>query len=122
MPMPTPVGSAAPSVRHTLNACRLRQPLTDIETVERLAQTFATLGDTARLRIIEALSQAEFCVGDLAEATGLTQSCTSHHLRVLRDLRLVKRRRDGRMIYYSLDDRHIELLFAQGLEHVREAR
>ncbi len=113
---------SAEVIRHIREACRLRTPLTDLDTLERLAELFAALSDTTRLRIVEALSQSEFCVGDLSDLIGLSQSATSHHLRTLRNLRLVKHRRDGRMIYYSLDDGHIERLFAQGIEHVRESR
>lgn len=121
--IPSPLPSRPPlASRHALLSCRLRTPLTNVETIQRLADIFATLADPTRLRIVEALSQAEFCVGDLANVVGLSPSSTSHHLRTLRNLRLVKHRREGRLVYYSLDDAHIERLFAQGLEHVREGR
>lgn len=99
---------------------RIRRRLTDPGAVDRLAATFGALADTARLRIVEALSIQELCVCDLAAVVGLTQSATSHHLRTLRNLRLVKHRRDGRLVYYSLDDVHILGIFMQGLDHVRE--
>lgn len=99
---------------------RVQRNLTDEESVERLAETFATLSDPTRLRVVEALTHEELCVCDLSAALGLSQSGTSHHLRTLRNLRLVKHRRSGRLVYYSLDDEHIRRLFAQGLEHVRE--
>ena len=101
---------------------RVHARQTDETTVQRLADTFATLSDPTRLRIVEALSHEELCVGDLSAALGLSQSSTSHHLRNLRNLRLVKHRRAGRLVYYSLDDDHIVRLFAQGLEHVREGK
>lgn len=101
---------------------RIRAAMCDASTVERLAETFGVLADITRLRIIEALAQDETCVCDLSTALGLSQSCTSHHLRTLRNLRLVKHRREGRLVYYSLDDDHIRRLFAQGLGHVREDR
>ena len=101
---------------------RVLGKLTDEETSQRLAETFATLSDFTRLRIVEALSHEELCVCDLSAALGLSQSATSHHLRTLRNLRLVKHRRAGRLVYYSLDDDHIIGLFDQGLEHVREDR
>jgi len=121
------------TVGHDLDVCevtavdpervrRVMQKLTDEDTAERLAETFATLSDTTRLRIVEALSHEELCVCDLSAALSLSQSATSHHLRTLRNLRLVKHRRAGRLVYYSLDDEHIVKLFAQGLEHVREDR
>lgn len=99
---------------------RIRRRLTAQDTAERLAATFGALADTARLRIVEALSIQELCVCDLATVVGLTQSATSHHLRTLRNLRLVKHRRDGKQVFYSLDDVHILGIFMQGLDHVRE--
>src|SRR5437667_271528 len=99
---------------------RVQLRLTDEAASERLAETFAALADPARLRIVEALALEELCVCDLSAALGLSQSGTSHHLRTLRNLRLVKHRRAGRLVYYSLDDSHIVGLFAQGLEHVLE--
>jgi ArsR family transcriptional regulator len=94
--------------------------LTEEETSQRLAETFAALADSTRLRIVEALSEEELCVCDISAALNLSQSATSHHLRTLRNLRLVKHRRAGRLVYYSLDDEHIVRMYAQGLEHVRE--
>ena len=99
---------------------RVQLGLTAESTSERLAETFAALADPARLRIVEALALEELCVCDLSAALGLSQSGTSHHLRTLRNLRLVKHRRAGRLVYYSLDDSHIAGLFVQGLEHVLE--
>jgi DNA-binding transcriptional ArsR family regulator len=101
---------------------RVQARMTAMETAQELADIFAALADTTRLRILEALTQEELCVCDLTAALGLTQSGVSHHLRTLRNLRLVKHRRAGRLVYYSLDDAHIGNLFAQGLEHVREGR
>jgi ArsR family transcriptional regulator, lead/cadmium/zinc/bismuth-responsive transcriptional repressor len=89
--------------------------------VERLAETFRALGDPTRVRILDALSKAELCVCDLAARLSLSESAVSHQLRLLRSLRLVRSRRAGRMVFYTLDDDHITGLFAQGLEHVREA-
>lgn len=99
---------------------RVRAGLTDESTAQRLAETFAALADFTRLRIIEALAQEEMCVCDISTALGLSQSATSHQLRILRNLRLVRHRRAGRLVYYTLDDEHIRGLFAQGLEHIRE--
>lgn len=101
---------------------QVRSQMTDEFTAQRLAETFAALADATRLRIIEALSHAELCVYDLCAVLNLSQSCASHHLRTLRILRLVASRREGKRIFYSLDDEHIRRLFAQGLEHVQEAR
>jgi DNA-binding transcriptional ArsR family regulator len=78
------------------------------------------LGDATRVRILDALSRAELCVGDLATLLDLRESAVSHQLRLLRSTRLVRSRRAGQMIFYALDDQHIVRLFAQGLEHVQE--
>src|SRR5580765_4996282 len=88
--------------------------------LQALAETFKVLGDTTRVRILDALSQAEVPVCDLAELLDLTQSAVSHQLRLLRGARLVKSRRDGQHIYYTLDDQHIVKLFEQGIEHIQE--
>jgi ArsR family transcriptional regulator, lead/cadmium/zinc/bismuth-responsive transcriptional repressor len=93
--------------------------LTD-SAASSLAETFKVLGDVTRVRILDALSRTELCVGDLAELVGLSESAVSHQLRLLRDQRLVRPRRAGQMIFYTLDDHHIVKLFAQGLEHVQE--
>src|SRR5512138_2708713 len=98
---------------------RKHNPLTDA-TASALAETFKVLGDTTRVRILDALSRAELCVHELAERVGISESAVSHQLRLLRGMRLVRPRRDGRLVYYALDDQHIVGLFAQGLEHVEE--
>jgi DNA-binding transcriptional ArsR family regulator len=87
--------------------------------VKKLAQTFKVLGDPTRTQILYALSADELCVCDIACLLGKTQSAISHQLRVLRNLDLVKYRKDGKVAYYSLNDIHIRTLFAEGLEHVR---
>lgn len=104
----------------TVRAVRAR--LKPDETMHLLAETFKALGDPARAKILYALSHAELCVCDLAELVGLTESATSHQLRILRGLRLVKHRREGRQVFYSMADDHIRSLFAQGLDHVEERR
>ncbi len=93
--------------------------LIDDETASRLAETFRALSDTTRVRIVSALRQTELCVGDLARCLNMEQSAVSHQLRLLRQLRLVRARRQGRHVYYALDDEHIHGLFLQGLDHVR---
>jgi ArsR family transcriptional regulator, lead/cadmium/zinc/bismuth-responsive transcriptional repressor len=86
-----------------------------------LADTFRALGDPTRVRILDAISGGELCVCDLAALVGLSESAVSHQLRLLRHMRLVRARRHGRMVFYSLDDHHIIELFGQGLRHVQEA-
>ena len=90
------------------------------DSAAALADTFKVLGDVTRVRILDALARDEVPVCDLAEMLGVTQSAVSHQLRLLRQARLVKSRRDGQHIYYTLDDQHIVKLFEQGLEHVEE--
>ena len=77
-------------------------------TVQRLAETFKVLGDATRTKIIFALSQEELCVCDIANLLGTTKSAVSHQLRVLRNMKLVKYRKEGKMAFYSLDDEHIK--------------
>jgi len=103
------------SICSDVQAARLSE-----ETVNALAETFRALGDGTRVRILHALSRAEVCVCDLAAAMNVSESAVSHQLRLLRSLRLVKSRRDGLHIFYTLTDQHIVRLFEQGLEHVRE--
>jgi ArsR family transcriptional regulator, lead/cadmium/zinc/bismuth-responsive transcriptional repressor len=92
------------------------------ETAEALAGTFKVLGDTTRVRILDAISRSELCVHDIAVAVGQSESAVSHQLRLLRGARLVRARKDGRLVYYALDDHHIVKLFEQGLEHVQERK
>ncbi|HJO61609.1 MAG: metalloregulator ArsR/SmtB family transcription factor [Desulfobacterales bacterium] len=96
-----------------------REVIADHE-LDRLSLTYKVLGDPNRLKIVMALKNVEMCVCDLAAFTGLTDSAISHQLRRLKDLALVKSRRDGRIIYYSLDDEHVKRLLTIGLEHARE--
>lgn len=94
-----------------------------METDERLfqlAELFKALGDSTRARILHALSFSELCVCDLAEILGMSSSSVSHQLRVLRGQRIVKYRKDGKNVFYSLSDQHILDLLDLGLEHVNE--
>lgn len=100
---------------------RLRAALVAGDTVTGLADTFRALGDPTRVRILDALSHGELCVCDLAAVLSLSQSAVSHQLRLLRGLRLVRARREGRMVFYALDDLHVVDLLRQGLKHVGEA-
>ena len=92
------------------------------EQVNHLAELFKTLGDPTRIRIMDALAKSEFCVCELVELLKLSQSATSHQLRVLRNNHLVKYRREGKMVYYSLDDDHVLALYREGMEHISEGR
>lgn len=93
--------------------------LIDGLTATRLAAAFQALSDPTRVRLISALMEQELCVHDLAAVLGMSQSATSHQLRVLRALGLVRTRKEGRIVYYALDDEHIRELFQRGLEHIR---
>ena len=104
-----------------VRVAEVRAVLPQSATVERLAETFKALGDPTRLRILSALSRAELCVCDLATLLGASESAISHQLRLLRSLRVVRARRDGRMVFYRLDDDHVVRLLAQGRAHVEEA-
>lgn len=84
----------------------------------QVAELFGALADTSRIRIIAGLIEAERNVGDLAEHVGISPSAVSHHLRHLRQMRLVRARKDGRSVFYRLDDDHVIDLFRCGLEHV----
>jgi DNA-binding transcriptional ArsR family regulator len=89
--------------------------------IERLSAIYKILGDPSRLKIVMALKNVEMCVCDLAAYLGLTESAVSHQLRRFRDLALVKSRREGQVIYYSLDDEHVAELLNVGLEHISES-
>ena len=99
---------------------RARRDALPEQELNRLALTYKVLGDPTRLKIVMALQAGEMCVCDLAAYLGLSESAVSHQLRRLRDLALVKNRRDGQILYYSLDDNHVADLLNVGLEHVRE--
>lgn len=84
-----------------------------------LADLFKIFGDSTRIRILYVLFSSEMCVCDIAALLNMNQSAISHQLRVLKNARLVKNRRDGKVVYYSLDDDHVKQIFDQGLAHVR---
>lgn len=90
------------------------------ETLYDLAELFKVFGDTTRVKILCALFESEMCVCDIANLLNMTQSAVSHQLRVLKSARLVKYRRDGKVVYYSLCDEHVIHIFNEGLNHVQE--
>ncbi len=90
------------------------------ETLYDLAELFKIFGDTTRIKILYALFEAELCVCDIAQLLRLTQTAVSHQLRVLKTNKLVKSRRDGKNIFYSLADEHVRRIIGQGMEHVTE--
>jgi DNA-binding transcriptional ArsR family regulator len=120
-PAPAPLDACDVFHIDPARVAHLRDALIAEGPVQALAETFRVLGDPTRVRVLDALSHGELCVCDLATLLGLTESATSHQLRLLRALRLVRPRRAGRMVFYALDDSHIVALFKQGLRHVEEA-
>ena len=92
----------------------------DEETLYNLAELFKVFGDSTRTKILSALFESEMCVCDLATLTGMTVSAISHQLRILRQTKLVKVRRAGKEVYYSLSDEHVSQIFKLGIEHVNE--
>lgn len=98
-----------------------RAALLPPDEAQDLAAIFSVLADPTRVRLVAALAARELCVCDLANVLGMRQSTVSHQLRLLRALRVVRFRKEGRVAYYALDDGHISGLLAQGLDHIREA-
>ncbi len=107
-------------VVHLERVARARDEAISQREAERLALTYKALGDPTRLKMVMALAGGEMCVCDLAAFLGLTESAVSHHLRRLKDLALVRSRRDGQILYYSLDDEHVSKILKVGLDHIRE--
>lgn len=99
---------------------RIRQSMPPEEELFNLAEFFKVFGDTTRIRILYTLFQSEMCVCDIAHLLGMTQSAISHQLRVLKAAKLVRYRKEGRVVYYSLDDDHIKAIFDQGYQHIQE--
>ncbi len=90
------------------------------ELMYGLADFYKVFGDATRVKILCVLLESEMCVCDLAELLGMTQSAISHQLRVLKQMKLVKNRREGKTVYYSLADGHIQAIISQGMEHIQE--
>lgn len=98
----------------------IEDTMPDEELLYDLADLFKTFGDTTRIKILYALMEHELCVADLAEAIGATQSAVSHQLRTLKQSRLVRAKRDGKNVMYSLSDDHVHSMLAQGMTHICE--
>ncbi|MDD3338601.1 MAG: metalloregulator ArsR/SmtB family transcription factor [Lachnospiraceae bacterium] len=92
----------------------------DDEVLYDLAELFKVFGDSTRIKILYALSASELCVGDIAQILNLSQSSVSHQLRILKDSKLVRFRREGKAIFYALDDEHVRNIINMGMEHVEE--
>lgn len=94
----------------------------EYDDLTHLAEFFKVFGDPTRIKILSSLSVGEMCVCDIAYLLGMTQSAISHQLRTLKQARLVKNRKDGKVVYYALDDEHVEQIINQGLVHISEGR
>lgn len=99
---------------------RIQDRMPPEELIADMAELFKVLGDPTRARILFALEKEELCVGDIATLLGMSQSAISHQLRFLKQNRLLKARREGKQIYYTLHDHHISLLIDAGMEHIQE--
>lgn len=118
-------------MKENLNICKceevheevvneVREIMPQEEMLYDLAEFFKVFGDTTRIKILYALFSKEMCVCDIADLLGMTHSAISHQLRVLKQARLVKFRKEGKVVYYSLDDNHISQIFDCGLSHIQE--
>jgi len=108
------------TVIHEALVEEVRGRLPDEDNLYDLAELFKIFGDSTRIRILSALFESELCVCDIAYLLKMTQSAISHQLRILRQAKLVKTRKDGKVAYYSLADEHVKLIFDQGLGHITE--
>ena len=99
---------------------KVRREMPNEDTLYDLTELFHIFGDSTRMRILYVLFAAEMCVCDIAALLGITQSAISHQLRLLKSARLVKARREGKTVFYSLADDHVKTIINQGLEHVNE--
>lgn len=99
---------------------KVNEQMPEEEELYDLAELFKVFGDSTRIRILFVLFQSEVCVCDLAETLNMTQSAISHQLRILKQSRLVKSRREGKSVFYSLADGHVRTIIAQGREHIEE--
>lgn len=100
---------------------QVKKSMPEEEVLYDLAEVFKVFGDSTRIKILWALLESEMCVCDLSVLLNMTQSAISHQLRVLKQARLVKYRKSGKIVYYSLDDEHVEGIIHQGLIHLKEA-
>lgn len=99
---------------------KVRDKMPDVDKLYDLAELFKVFGDSTRIRILYALFETDICVCDLAEALNMTQSAISHQLKILKQSKLVKSRREGRQVFYYLADDHVRTIIDQGKEHIEE--
>ena len=99
---------------------KIRGNMPDDDTLIDLSELFKVFGDSTRIRMLYVLSESEMCVCDLATILGMTQSAISHQLKILKQNKLVKARREGKSVFYSLADDHVRMIIAKGQEHIEE--
>ncbi len=99
-----------------------KSKMPDEQTMSDLSDFFKNFGDSTRIKIVSALISGDLCVADIAEVLEMSVSAVSHQLRILRQAKILRSRRVGKQVYYSIDDNHVGILFSVGLEHVREGR
>ncbi len=109
-----------PCELHAEAVSEVRDKLPDEDMLDQLEELFKTFGDSTRIKILYVLHESELCVCDIAAVLGMTQSAISHQLRVLRQMRLVKSKRNGKSICYSLADDHVKTIISMGIEHIEE--
>jgi DNA-binding transcriptional ArsR family regulator len=117
---PSGIDNKHARVVHPDRVAHARREASPGDELGRLSLIYKVLGDPSRLKIVMALRRQEMCVCDLAALTGISESAVSHQLRRFKDLSLVKTRRSGQVVYYSIDDKHVALLLDIGLRHIRE--
>ena len=105
---------------HEDKVAQVQSALPDEDTLFSLAELFNVFGDSTRIRILYVLFEAEVCVCDLAEVLNMTQSAISHQLKILKQAKLVKARRDGKQVFYTLADEHVRTIISMGQEHIEE--
>lgn len=110
------------TIIHEDTVTKVKESIPKEEILYDLADLFKVLGDSTRIKILCALLEEEMCVCDIAALFGMTQSAISHQLRVLKQARLVKYKKSGKVVYYSLDDEHVKSIFDQGLIHICEKK
>lgn len=120
MPEPNDVERCEYMHVHEDIVAQVKQSMPDEEVLYDLAELFKIFGDSTRIKILYVLSESEMCVCDIAQLLGMTQSAISHQLRSLKQSKLIKARREGKTVFYSLADGHVRTILAQGVEHVGE--
>lgn len=105
---------------HSDSVAKVKKKMPDTNKLIELADLFKVFGDTTRIRILYVLFQSEMCVCDLAQILEMTQSAISHQLKVLKQMKLVRSRREGKTVFYSLADGHVDAIMNQGMEHINE--